>query len=681
MSELLQLFKKYQSKKIAIYGLSTETEKVLPELVLNFEVIGLLDGYKEDGEIYGFPIIPFSEVMIQKAELIIVVARPGSCKAIAKRVGKMCFENGITLLDIRGKNLLETQKITYDFKSVEGISKQELWDEMNQHEVVTFDLFDTLIMRNTLFSTDVHEIVDGRLKQQGIEIVGFAGKRLECEKHLAKQGSLSLTEIYEYMIEEYHMRGVSAEELADIEWDTDNDLLRPRIEMCEIVSQIYDEGKEVYIVSDTYYTKEQLQYLIQRFGIKVTDIFASCEFGMGKTQGLYACLKEHIGCKTCIHIGDDSIADIEYAKKFGLDICKIYSGMELLELVGYMGMWEHIESLADRIKVGMFVAKIFNSPFQFEEERKIKITKAFDIGYLFAAPMITDFVIWFERKVQEYQIQNVWMGARDGYLLKKLYDCLKEDETSNYFFTSRMAAIRSGIKDEDDILYVASMKFSGNLKEQLAIRLGIDAEVTDNNVLMDYKDVILDRADLLRKNYKKYINSLDIKDGSIAFFDFVAKGTIQVFLKRLIEKPIKGMYFLQLEEDYMKKYGLDIEAFYTQSEKNSSTIFEDYYILETILTSPEPSVNEFNINGEPVFTEETRTAKDLECVMEEQRGIFEYFTTFMKLCPKILRGENKKLDEILLGLVHKLEVIERDFLNLKVEDPFFNRNTEISDLL
>lgn len=681
MSELLQLFKEFQGRKIAIYGLSTETEKVLPELTKNFEIIGLLDGYKEDGEIYGLSIIPFSEVLNRKAELIIVVARPGSCKAIAKRIGKMCLEYRITLLDIRGKNLLETQKIVYDFKGVEGTLKQELWNEINQHEIITFDLFDTLIMRNTLFPTDVYEIVDGRLKEQGIEIEGFAGKRLESEKYLAKQGSLPLIEIYKYMIEKYHISGISAEKLANMEWEADNDLLLPRIEMCEIVTQLYRQGKEVYIISDTYYTKEQLQYLMKAFGNNVTDIFASCEYGVGKTQGLYDCLKERIGEKSCVHIGDDSIADIECAKKFGLDTLKIYSGMELLESVGYMGMWEYVESLADRIKIGMFVAKIFNSPFQFEETRTIEIAKAYDIGYLFAAPVITDFMIWFEKKVHEYKFQNVWMGARDGYLLKKLYDYLKGKEMSTYFFTSRTATIRAGIENEEDIRYVTSMKFSGSLKEQLYVRLGIESDATDEYDLMDYKDIILNRSKLLQKNYKQYICNLDIKDSDIAFFDFVAKGTTQVFLRRFVEKKIKGLYFLQLEEDYMRKYGLDIDAFYTQTERNSSTIFEDYYILETILTSPDPSINEFDFNGKPVYADETRSERDLECVLNEQEGIFEYFVTFIKLCPKMLLVPNKKLDEILLGLIHKLDVIEKGFLDMRVEDPFFNRNTEITDLL
>ena len=682
MSDLLQLFNEYKNKKIVLYGLGVETQKVLPEFEQAFQVIGLLDGYKEEGELYGHPIISFVEAINQKVSLIVVIARPGSCKAIAKRIGKACCENHITLMDIRGRNLLEEQKITYDFNNVEGFRKADLLRCIEEHEVISFDLFDTLIMRNTFFSTDVYEIVEDRVRQQGIVIENFAGKRLESEKHLAKTGAPTLKEIYQYMIEQYHIQRISAEILADTEWTVDNELLVPRMEMCELVSQIYQDGKEVYIVSDTYYTKQQLFGFTDKFGIRVTDILSSCEFGTSKTQQLYGCLKERINNKSCIHVGDDSTADVDYAARFGLDTFKIYSGMELLEKVGYMGMWERIETLADRIKTGMFIAKLFNSPFQFEDfDRKIAVSDAYDIGYLFAAPVITDFVFWFSQMVEKYQIPNVWMGARDGYLLKKLYDYLKKEEASIYFLTSRTAAIRAGMQNEEDIRYVLDMNFAGSLEEQLAARFGLKVMTSDGASLLDYKEEIMHRSAMLRENYQSYINKLDIRTGDIAFFDFVAKGTTQMFLSKLTKHCIKGLYFLQLEEAYMRKYNLDVEAFYTADEKEGSSMFEDYYILETILTSPESTVNEFDGNACPVFAKETRSREDLECVLKEQKGIYDYFITFVKLCPDALRGENKRLDELFLSLLHKLDVTDRQFVNLKVEDPFFNRNTEVADLL
>ena len=295
--------------------------------------------------------------------------------------------------------------------------------------------------------------------------------------------------------------------------------------------------------------------------------------------------------------------------------------------------------------------------------------------------MITDFVIWFENMVKKNNITNVWMSTRDGYLLKKLYDYLKKEESSVYFFTSRTAAIRAGMENKADIDYVMQMKFSGSLKEQLAVRFGIEAETMDGETLENYKEEIIERSSLLRNNYRCYINKINIKAGDIAFFDFVAKGTVQKYLRELINNHIKGLYFLQLEEENMRQFNLDIESFYTMEERYNTTIFEDYYILETILTSPEPSLSEFDFYGDPVFANETRCEEELECVLEEQNGIFEYFTTFLKLCPDEERIENKKLDELFLALIHKVNVTERKFLNLKVEDPFFNRNTEIITLL
>ncbi|WP_026667948.1 hypothetical protein [Butyrivibrio sp. AE2005] len=63
----------------------------------------------------------------------------------------------------------------------------------------------------------------------------------------------------------------------------------------------------------------------------------------------------------------------------------------------------------------------------------------------------------------------------------------------------------------------------------------------------------------------------------------MAKGTTQMYLQKLFAQHIKGFYFLQLEPEFMADKGLDIEPFYSDEEKNSSAIFDNYYILETIL--------------------------------------------------------------------------------------------------
>ena len=198
--------------------------------------------------------------------------------------------------------------------------------------------------------------------------------------------------------------------------------------------------------------------------------------------------------------------------------------------------------------------------------------------------------------------------------------------------------------------------------------------------LTGYTDRILKQATILRENYRKYISHLNLREGPAVLFDFVAKGTSQMFIQKMMpEHHLTGCYFLQLEPEFMKDKNLDIEPFISEKEKNDCSIFEDYYILETILTSPEPSVAEFDNSGNPIFDSETRPQKDIECSMKMQDGILRYFRDYLTLVPEKERSINKLLTMETLKIIHNVKIEAEDFLNLKVEDPFFNRWTKMED--
>ena len=262
------------------------------------------------------------------------------------------------------------------------------------------------------------------------------------------------------------------------------------------------------------------------------------------------------------------------------------------------------------------------------------------------------------------------------------------DVTAEYFYTSRISAIRAGMESLEDIKYVDSMKFTGEVEDNLRTRFGIDrACVSDADIdedasgLMKYARPILKNAKVHKENNKKYIDSINVKDGDISLFDFVAKGTSQLYIQKLVKNHIKGLYFMQLEPQFMSDMNLDIIPFYKEEERESSAIFDSYYILETLLTSPEPSVDGFDENGNPVFAKETRSDRDIKCVMKAQDGIVEYVKKYLKICPDSVININKKLDEQFLVLLRHVAINDTDFLSLTVEDPFFNRMTDITDVL
>ena len=78
---------------------------------------------------------------------------------------------------------------------------------------------------------------------------------------------------------------------------------------------------------------------------------------------------------------------------------------------------------------------------------------------------------------------------------------------------------------------------------------------------------------------------------------------------------------------------------------------------------------------------ETRKKEDIESFLRVQKGILDYYEEYLDLCPVSERKISKNLDEIMLSLIHNIIINDRDFLNLVIEDPFFNRMTNITDVI
>lgn len=676
-------------KDIVIYGLSTETQRVLKEWDGKYNVIGLLDGYKSEGSQFGYPILDIKDILKKENVVIVVVARPGSCKAIMRRIGAPCSENNIAVFDVRGKDLLVESKVVYDFANTECYFKENLIQQIRNVEVVSFDLFDTLIARNILWFEDLVEIIEQKLHNKGVDIRDFVQKRISLEKKLSCGRSPKLEEIYAELLKDLNVEDFNAFELAELEYRTDCELICPRKDMIGLIHQIKKLGKSVYITTDSYYTKQQIEFLLKQNGIDEIDgVIVSCEYDTKKTEKLFEKLIEAAGTSRIIHIGDDIASDIESAMAWGLKSFHIYNTEELLDKVGGLGLISDNMNLSDRIRIGMFKTRLFNSPFQFEDsEKKITVKDVEDLGYLFIAPIILDFVEWFSEQIDKYKLKNIWFSARDGYLIQKVFALMFPDTKSDYFLTSRISAIRAGVDSVSDVKYVDDMKYCGGVEDNLKIRFGIDAEkidprnVEEKNIgLMRYAKVILNVSREKRINYQKYIEKLNVKEGGIAFFDFVAKGTCQMYIERMLKNPIKGLYFLQLEPEYMKNKKLDILPFYTEKERDKSAIYDNYYILETILTSPDASVEEFDQKGNAKYAKETRNDKDINCIEQVQNGILEYVNKYLSILPYNKWEVNKKLDEVFLSLIHNVN-INNDFTELLIEDPFFNRTTDVKDIL
>lgn len=688
-------FSDYKNRKIVLYGIGFNTRIIL-EGCSDFNIVGLMDWTKAGETIYNKRVLSYDEVIEQEVDAIIVIARSNSAKIIYRRIRDFCSENNIPLFDINKNNLFElfdSNSLVNENETYFQVSEAALKKQIDAHEIISFDVFDTLIMRKVLYPIDVFDLVEKEIKIRGLSITNFKKHRMDSERELFLETNPTIYEIYDYLQSNTAITDNEKDLLMQIELDSEKKVLIKRHKMVEIMEYAINQGKNVFLISDMYLPKTILEDILGNLGITgYKELLVSCDYRVPKCNGLFEVFKEKIKSDSYLHIGDNSDADELYAKRSGMDTFVIKSAVDMLEVSSYKGVFEQFRSINDRSLVGLFISKVFNNPFVLHQTKgRVEINEVHDVGYLFVAPIITNFIVWLLKAVKKENFDNILFAARDGYLMQKLYDLavklLKMDDMPKglYFLTSRMICAASSMKSDEDIVFVASLPFAYSPEKLLRIRFGLEKDDIlpfDHKLYNDigsyalaHKDKIFEKSAETRENYLKYIDSLEIKNGGkVALFDFVSTGTCQMYLTDLLPCDIKGLYFLHYLSDSTRKNQLDINALFENgfTYQVQSYTFENYNFLETVVTSFDPSLSRFDENMQPIYRPETREDNEIQYLSVMHKAITEYFKDYIVNLYNIDESINEIISEKLFSFMDRKfsEINCSDLKNLVLLDDF-----------
>lgn len=637
LKSFLKNFEGLKHNKIVLYGTGAYTEIILKN-VKNFNIAGIMDGFKDNGSFCGYNILDYEDVIKEKVEAIIIIARSNNTKVIYNRISDFCKKNNIIAFDIYGKDLIKSEKIFLEDNEYFLKNENELKILIDSNEAISFDIFDTLVMRKTLLPEDVFELM---ARQNSIK--NFAKLRKEAET----PGNLNIYEIYDNYQRNNKITDTEKKKLIEMELETEKSILVIRKKVVEILEYAINQGKKVYLISDMYLPKGILINILNDLGIKgYKDIFVSCDYKCLKSQGLFKKYKENVECNSYLHIGDSKEADEIAANINGISSYIIKSAYEMLEISSYREIVKLAKSFPERLMLGLFVEKAFNNPFELYESKGIlKVKAAYDRSYLFLAPIITGFMIWLISEIKNIELDGMFFGARDGYLISKLYDktieITKEELPKGvYFLISRFAGCRACSTNEEDIKYFSSYSYIGKPEEMIKDRFFISpeeiVECHDSqdveNYTLKYKDKIIDVAKKMKNNYLKYIEKIGFLDKkNIGFFDFVSSGTCQMCLDKILKTKSTGFYFIHIISTYLEKRLLNIKALYKSGNafELTSCLFDNYLFLEYVMASFEPTLSHFDGDGNPVFTKDDRTKEELETIKKMQNAIIDYFSIYL----------------------------------------------------
>lgn len=540
------------------------------------------------------------------------------------------------------------------FKQYFNLDVNLVKDYLMQYEIITFDIFDTLITRCVYKPDDVFHLMQKKIKRIYNIDLNFLELRKKAEAIAwdKKHEYCSINDIYAEFDKVANVSKEMSIKFKEMEINTELSLCQPRRDMLNVFKYLKNQGKKIILISDMYLTSKEIGAMLEKCGYSGYDeLWISCEKGARKDNNtIWKNFFDKYGEYRTIHVGDNMRSDIQILMDQKKDTFLVLNPHDMFKLSkNYSKFKKYINTtIGNSLMLGMLVNNgIYNSPFALQAESgEIIINEDKELGYLAFGPLFSTFIRWIDDKCDKDSL--LLFLAREGYLLEKIYSEFnkvigKEAYEHIYFLSSRRAATVAAISNQEDVEDIISQHYRGTLANLLNSRLGVDTYDYMNDyevnmpeekdkimkILEPYMDEIMDKANEEGKLYRQYINEIvDYNsDKKLSVIDVGYAGTIQYYLSKLLNKKIDGYYLCTGINKKPEKIGCKCDAIYslnTMEDVNNSKIFKAQLFLEAALQAPYGQFICFEKDDEKLIP----TYKDDNIVSEQivnlQKGIMEY---------------------------------------------------------
>ncbi len=312
-----------------------------------------------------------------------------------------------------------------------SLTIEQVVDVLKDYDVISFDVFDTLIFRSLSKPTDVFYFVGekmGVLNFYNIRMEAELNARLECKK---KNGHMEIrfSEIWDRLSVD---TGLDSEKGMNLEWDAELSLCYANPFMLEVWNRLGELHKKRIIVSDMYLSHDYIEKLLEKNGFAGADkIYVSCEYGISKADGqLFNLVKKEYPSVKMIHVGDNPVSDIKNAKKAGFDTCS-YPNINRNELLYRAQDMSYLVGAAYR---GLVNAHIYNCLNVYSME--------YEYGYIYGGLFVLGYCAFIHDYYIKENLDKLLFLSRDGDILLKAYKLLYPGDSVEYAFLSRKAVTK-----------------------------------------------------------------------------------------------------------------------------------------------------------------------------------------------------------------------------------------------
>lgn len=331
-------------------------------------------------------------------------------------------------------------------------------------EVVSFDIFDTLLVRPAKEPKDIFVLLQSTVQEKfGLD---FWELRYHAEEDLGKENA-TLSEIWDHIARRHALSPDVARELMQMEVKLEKDVLIPRSDIRELYQYALSLGKRIIVISDMYLPEDVLRDILGSKGYdQIAAYYISCEYGRRKSTGkLYETVLKEEGIvepSKIVHIGDNAHSDLKVPLDAGITAVycpsiwdTAFSEDSWLRSGGLQ--YEGLENTYQRLLYGFMLQNTYNSGGRWDMRPQcFKDLSMF--ARMYVAPLALSAVIDLIQETRRQGTYNrIFFSARDGYLPMRIYEMFSGRHPEKllpavYLPISRRALSYSCYKDFFDFL-------------------------------------------------------------------------------------------------------------------------------------------------------------------------------------------------------------------------------------
>lgn len=451
-------------------------------------------------------------------------------------------------------------------------------------DIVSFDVFDTLLARPLLRPTDVFPLVRDRVNAMGETalLANWPEQRVRaehwCYQSWAVGPNVTIEQIYEEIGRAFGYPSDALDAAMRAELEIEFELLTATSRGKVLFEGARLLGKRIFIVSDMYLPPALIEKALEKQGFVGWDrLIVSGYEKIAKHDGsVFRALREEFSDEKFVHVGDNPISDVQQPREHGMGAFELERQF-VLRTRAQAGsaipfrMLQRIASAGDINSATVSRSLVGGLAELWMERQPTEINALDEIGYCIVGPMYAGFVQYVHDRAIKDGVSSLAFLARDGAIMKRSYQTYFANEAlpSSYLYASRRMMNFSVISDrltarDYDFLSATGTPIpieafctrmlpevdSSTLDEALA-RTGLErGTIVDplhlapaHKLLAALQPEIVQHAKREQKNVIDYLHFMKVDTGRVGLVDIGWQGSIQSSIESLLGVEVHGYYW------------------------------------------------------------------------------------------------------------------------------------------